>query len=139
MAPQEGPHNRGLQSPCHHFTHYCRSLSPDPMRYCGLVARRSVAKKSMNKYKCPKHLEPAPPKNLEEAHQLLDKCETPWMLPGCYSMSHTPTCQDSGFRSRGLGTFPNRPVHITPLKANSNPGEASWDTLEKKAATYEEG
>jgi len=105
----------------------------------GSIAWCGVAKKLMNRYKCPEHLAPAPPKNLEEAHQLLDNCKSPWMLPGYYSVSCTPTCQDSGLCSRGLGTFPNHPVHITLLKADSHPGEVSWDTLEKKAATYEEG
>ena len=92
----------------------------------------------MDTYKGPEHLVPAPPKNLGEAHQLFDKCKTPRVLTRYDSVSCMPTCQDSGLCSRGLGTCPKDLVHITLLKADSDPREVSWDTLEKKAATYKE-
>ena len=35
---------------------------------------------------CPEHRVPAPPNNSKEVYQLLDKCKTPWKLPGHYSV-----------------------------------------------------
>ena len=34
-----------------------------------------LLKKLMDKYKCPEHLIPGPPKNTEEVHQLPDECK----------------------------------------------------------------
>lgn len=41
--------------------------------------------------------------------------------------------------SRGLRAFLKDPVCITLMEANRNPREVSWDTVEKKMATYKEG
>lgn len=87
-----------------------------------------LLEKLMDQYKCP---EQGP----DKAHQLLGK------IPhGCFlgvTQLCIPKCQGFGLCSRGLGTFPKDPVHIS-LKADSNPGEVSCDTLKRKAA-YKEG
>lgn len=38
-----------------------------------------------------------------------------------------------------MRAFPKDPVYIVLAEVEPNPGEVSWDTLERKVGTYEEG
>ena len=60
----------------------------------------------MDKHKCPELLVPVPPKNPEEARQLLDKCKTPWNLPERDSVTWHNQRAKKLQRPRG---FPQRP------------------------------
>lgn len=94
----------------------------------------------MEKSKCPEHLVPAPPKNSKEVNQLPDKCKTPWKLPRHYSVpQHDQSAKTLVLCPRSLGVFPKDPAHNKIVEANLSPREVSWDTLEWKMATYEEG
>lgn len=123
MAPPEAKYNRGLWSLCHPFTPYCCSLSPDPMGYYDPNPWCDVAKKIMDKYKCPEHLVPMPPKNPEKIDQVFDKFKTLGNFLGvaqCHAYQYGKTLV---LHSRGLGDFPKDPVHITLLEAKPNPRE----------------
>jgi len=78
-----------------------------------------MAKKLMDKCKCPEQS-----KNPEEAHQLLDKCKTPWVLPRCYSIMHTKMPR-LWFMLQRPRDFSQDPMYIMLLKEDSNPGEVS--------------
>ena len=43
------------------------------------------------------------------------------------------------YDTRGLRAFPKDPVHIMIVEADLSPREVSWNTLGRKAASYEDG
>lgn len=53
----------------------------------------------------PEHLVPAPPNNSKEVYQLLDKCKTPWKLPGHYSVPAYQHAKTVLLCSRGSEAF----------------------------------
>ena len=76
------------------------------------------------------------PKNPEKVHQLFKPHGRFLDVIQCHVYQHAKALVS---HSRGPGAFPKDPVHITWVEGDLNHGEVSWDTLKKKAATYEEG
>lgn len=136
MARSKGKCSSGLRSLCHHFTHCPLSLSPDLIRYCGSNSWCDVAKKLMNKCKCPDSLVPAPPKSPRMCTSSLAKTnpmEASWALLSAVDTN----MQGSGVVSRGLRAFAKDcACHTSGGRPTS--GEVHGNDVEEKAAAFEE-
>lgn len=68
--------------------------------------------------------------------QLLDRCKPRRSFQTSFSAVHA-SMPSLGVAAQRPGAFPKEPAHSMPVEADPDPGEVSWDALERRVAYKE--